>query len=206
MAGMPSRLLVVRHGESTWNAARRWQGWADPPLSPVGEAQARTAASVLGALGIGVIATSDLRRARRTAELLAEGVGLDPGSVIVDAGLRERDIGAWSGLTTDEIEARWPGMIAAWRRGEVASPPGGEDDAAFRARVVGALQRIAAQADGAGHVLVVSHGGAIRALERAAGVEAVVRPNLTGRWFGVADERLLAGELVSLAADPAVSS
>jgi probable phosphoglycerate mutase len=202
MGPMPTRLLVIRHGESTWNALRRWQGWADPPLSPVGEAQARAAAAALAALGAGraTIATSDLRRARRTAELIAAGAGHGPGALVVDAGLRERDIGAWSGLTTAEIEARWPGMIAAWRRGEVPSPPGGEDEPTFRSRVVAACHRLAALADGTAYVLVVSHGGVIRTLERVAGVDAVVRPNLSGRWFALADGRLVAGELVSLVA------
>jgi probable phosphoglycerate mutase len=202
---MSARLLVIRHGESTWNASRRWQGWADPPLSPAGERQAHEAAAALAELAprLGRVVSSDLRRARRTAELIAAGVGADPASVVVEPGLRERHIGAWSGLTTDEIEARWPGMIAAWRRGEVPSPPGGEDDRTFTARVLAAIRRVAALADGDGCVVVVSHGGAIRALERAAGVEAVVRPNLAGRWFHVADGRLDAAELVTLAPAPA---
>lgn len=203
---MPARLLVIRHGESTWNARRRWQGWADPPLSELGEAQADAAAAALAALGVRVdaIATSDLRRARRTAERIAMGMGHEPAGLVVDAGLRERHIGAWSGRTTAEIEARWPGMIGAWRRGEVASPPGGEDEPTFRARILAACRRAAALADGAGCVLVVSHGGVIRALERAAGAEAAVRPNLAGRWFELADGGLVAGDLANLATGMAV--
>src|SRR3954462_12224242 len=155
-----ARLLLVRHGESTWNAARRWQGWADPPLSPLGREQAIEAAARLDGVGTGRVVSSDLRRAIETAELLAPGA-----TVEVAPGLRERNVGDWSGLTRDEIEARWPGMIDAWQHGRITRIPGGEENAEFTARVVAALVDVAADVDARGDdrpVLVVAHGGVIR--------------------------------------------
>src|SRR5687768_13103713 len=92
------RLLLVRHGESTWNAQSRWQGQADPPLSPLGERQAEEAAERLAqTASITEIWTSDLVRARRTAELIATQLGVP--DVREEPRLRERDVGSWSGLT-----------------------------------------------------------------------------------------------------------
>jgi probable phosphoglycerate mutase len=94
-----TRLLMVRHGQSTWNADGRWQGHADAPLSVLGEAQAAAAAEAIG--DIDVVVASDLARARRTAEIIADALGVGP--ALVDARLRERDAGAWTGLTRHEI-------------------------------------------------------------------------------------------------------
>src|SRR5207253_5282255 len=80
-------VLLLRHGQTTWNAERRWQGWEDAPLSPLGEQQARDAAAHLVDAGLTRVCSSDLSRARRTAELVADGLGFR-GSVFVDAGLR----------------------------------------------------------------------------------------------------------------------
>src|SRR5688572_29468638 len=101
-------LLLVRHGQSTWNAARRWQGWADPPLSELGEEQAREAVPRLRPLGLVAVFSSDLVRARQTAAILADGLGLPFDEAVgVEPGLRERSVGEWSGLVTEEIEERW---------------------------------------------------------------------------------------------------
>src|SRR5687768_15169755 len=115
------RVLLLRHGQSTWNAERRWQGSADPPLSPHGEEQARAAATQLGGFALSVVVASGLQRARRTAELIADELVLGEVRIVDD--LRERDVGEWSGRTTDEIEEMWPGDLAAWRAGELASIP-----------------------------------------------------------------------------------
>ena len=98
------RVLLIRHGRSTWNAERRWQGWADPPLSPRGIAQAEAAAAALKDVAIQVVVSSDLVRARSTAEIIARAAGV---GVSIEPALRERDVGLCSGLTADEIEARW---------------------------------------------------------------------------------------------------
>jgi broad specificity phosphatase PhoE len=189
-----AHLLCVRHGESTWNALKRWQGWADAPLSPAGEDQAREAATRLADLEFVAVFSSDLQRARRTAELLADGR-----EVVVEPLLRERDVGDWSGLVTEEIEARWPGQIEAWRTGRIPSPPGGEDNTEFTARVVAGIEHVAAQVGERGPALVVVHGGVVRALERAASEDALTLPNLGGRWFDVIPgASLRAGEIVRL--------
>jgi broad specificity phosphatase PhoE len=188
-----TRILLVRHGLSEWNAAGRWQGWADPPLAPLGEEQARSAAGRVGA--VDVVVASDLQRARRTAELLAPAAG----PVRVDAGLRERDVGAFTGLTRDEIEVRFPGVLDT----HPVVPPGGEPWPAVLARVRSALARIAADADGR-VVLAVSHGGVIGSLERHLEVGAGPVPNLAGRWFDVDGERVEPGDRVLLV-DPDVA-
>jgi probable phosphoglycerate mutase len=169
-----TRLLLVRHGESTWNASGRWQGWADAPLSDLGRRQAEAAGRSLGA--VDAIACSDLGRARSTADILAEAIGVGPVEVV--PGLRERNVGDWTGLTRPEIEAGWPGALARAQTATTVAP-GGEDNAALMARVVPALLDVAAEhADG--EVLVVSHGGVIRVLVRHLGGEPWPVPNLGG--------------------------
>jgi broad specificity phosphatase PhoE len=177
-------LLLLRHAQSMWNEAGRWQGWADPPLSVLGEQQIQRAAGHLaGAPPFDLVVSSDLLRARRTAELLAEALG-QPGAPAVEPGLREYNIGAWSGRTHEEIEARWPGEIARFGRGEIAAPPGGEHPAEFDARVAAAGNRVAAAAHAAGadRVLVVAHGGVLRTLARAAGQAEYRVGHLAGYW------------------------
>ncbi len=173
---MTTRLLLLRHGESTWNVAGRWQGQADPPLSELGERQAVAAAAALTDRPDAVW-TSDLARARRTAETLAEPHGL---ALRVDARLRERDVGEWSGLTRAEIEERWPGWLAARR-----SPDGFETDDSLTARALAAMRAIASGAPGATFV-VVTHGGVIRTIERYHGADPEPVPNLGGRWLTTA--------------------
>ena len=170
------RLLLVRHGESTWNALSRWQGQADPPLSPLGERQAEDAAVRLAEIAtITAVWASDLVRAARTAELIAGHLGI--ARVSEEPRLRERDVGSWSGLTRDEIEERWPGYLASRR-----SPPDFEGDDELLARTRAGL---AAAVDGSdeGEVLVVTHGGVIRTIERSLGAIPERLPNLGGRWL-----------------------
>ena len=186
------RLLVVRHGESTWNAQSRWQGQADPALSPLGERQAEEAAERLADVAsVAAVWTSDLVRARRTAELIASRLGVE--SVQPEPRLRERDVGSWSGLTREEIEARWPGYLAARR-----APPDFEGDAELLARTTAGL---AAAVDGSasGDVLVVTHGGVVRTIERSLGATPDRLPNLAGRWLLAASPgELTLGERVVL--------
>ena len=185
-----SRLLLLRHGETTWNVEHRWQGWIDVPLNENGEAQAVERARVLGHEGFAprAIFTSDLQRASRTAEIIAAHV---EAPVIPSAGLRERFGGEWQGHTHAEIDERWPGMRAAWRRGEVTSPPGGETDEAVLARFDDALGDVLAHVGG-GVAGIVTHHGLARLVATRAGVDVhEVIPNLGGFWFDVVDGRLL---------------
>ena len=197
---MAARALLLRHGQSTWNADGRWQGWADPSLSEAGREQAEAAAALLAGAGEtfpGGVVSSDLARARETADIVATAMSL--GDVRLDPALRERDVGAWSGLTTAQIEARWPGWLDAWRRGELASPPGGEDDRHFVSRTLAATERHAATATG--DLLLVVHGGLIRAVERALAAEPTRPGNLCGRWLTWDGSALGAGAACNLSDD-----
>jgi len=192
---VPTRVLLLRHGQSTWNAEGRWQGWSDPPLSELGRAQAADAAEHLGSFGLTGVTASDLDRARTTANIVAFTLGL--GQVAIDGDLREYNVGAWEGLTRPEIELRWPDDLDAWRTGRLAATPGGETRLAFLARVEAGLARVAASDDDS--PLVITHGGVIRALEQLAGGErSAVIDNLAGRWFTVdPDAGLRAGDVVA---------
>jgi glucosyl-3-phosphoglycerate phosphatase len=120
----PARVIIWRHGRTTWNAERRFQGQADPPLDDVGRAQAAQAAALLATLRPSVIVTSDLQRAAQTADALGMICGLTPE---FDARLRERSLGHWEGLTRDEVAARFPAELADWQVGlDVTSSRGGE--------------------------------------------------------------------------------
>lgn len=184
-----SRLLLVRHGQSTWNAQGRWQGQADPPLSEAGVAQASAAAKLLDH-GIDVIWSSDLQRAHHTARILAAPRAL---TVVPDPRVRERDAGPWTGLTRDEIEAQFPGYLTARRR-----PPGFEADDALARRALDALREFAAALDG-GTGLVVTHGGLILAVERHHGLERTPIANLEGRWLEWTGSEFVVGSRAALA-------
>ena len=190
---MSVRLLLVRHGQSTWNAEGRWQGWADAPLSDVGEEQARAAAKHLPE--VEAVVSSDLLRARRTAELLCEGRDLAP--LEIYRGLRERGVGEFEGMTNPEIAERFPHLIGEDGKRPL-DIPGAEPIPSVISRVVAALSRVAKAHDGRA-VLAVSHGGVIRALERHLGIEPAHVSNLGGRWFDVDGKGALSlGERVRL--------
>lgn len=177
-----TRLLLVRHGESEWNAIGRWQGWADPPLSELGARQASVGARAVGA--VDAIVASDLARARHTAEIIAHELGIGP--VVVDAALRERDAGPWTGLTRAEIEVEWPGFLASNKR-----PEGYEEDDALLDRVLPALRTLEAAGESA---LVVTHGGVIGAVERSLGATHLRTPNLGGRVVDVTGAGMRLGD------------
>jgi len=178
------RVLLVRHGQSTWNADGRWQGQADAPLSGVGEEQARAAAHAVARLAPVRLVTSDLARARQTADIVVPP-GID---IEIDESWRERDAGEWTGLTRAEIDERFPGWLAQRR-----SPPGFEGDESLLARTLPALGRLL-RGDERGTILVVTHGGVIRTLERRHEAPSVPVPNLGGRWFSAVDDEVVLGE------------
>ena len=153
-------LLLARHGETDWNRQHRWQGHSDTPLNDLGREQARALADRLADEPLAAIYSSDLRRAYETARAVAERKGMD---VVVERDLRETNFGAWEGLTSTEVEARWPGELGRWRASGGPVSHGGETREQVAARVVAAAQRIAA-AHPDEQVLVVSHGGALRVL------------------------------------------
>jgi probable phosphoglycerate mutase len=156
--------VLWRHGQTTWNVERRFQGQTDIPLDVTGEAQAEHAARRLATLRPAAIVASDLSRAQQTAAPLAKLTGLP---VAPDKALRERSGGDWEGLTDEVIRERYPLERATW------DPPNGETTTAVADRVSVALARIAqALADG-DLAVVVSHGAALRlGMERLLGLPA----------------------------------
>lgn len=156
-------ILLARHGESDWNRAKRWQGFADRPLTDLGREQAVALADRLRNTELDAVYSSDLQRARETAEIVARSKEL---GVEVVRDLREVDVGSWSGLTHAEAEARFPDGYARWLQGGEGWDDG-ETYAEMSRRVTGAILRIAEQHDN-GRVLVVAHGGSIRAIHAAA--------------------------------------
>ena len=188
---MPIPLLLLRHGQTTWNAERRWQGWADAPLSPLGERQAVDAAAHLGRFRFTRVCSSDLGRARRTAELLAAALEV-AAEVVVEPGLRERDVGFFSGRTTDELWGQHPERFDPVTRRALDIP--GESDDELYARTLPALVGLA-QRFPSERLLVVSHGGVIGTIERHLGVHpGAATPNLGGRWLTVTGDGLEPGE------------
>jgi broad specificity phosphatase PhoE len=156
-------ILLARHGESDWNHTKRWQGFADRPLTDLGRRQAAELADRLADTELDAVYSSDLQRARETAEAVARRQGLE---VRTTPDLREVDVGSWSGLTRAEAEARYPEAYARWLQGAEGWDDGETYEQLSR-RVVKAIQRIAT--DHAGQrVLVVAHGGTIRAVHAAA--------------------------------------
>lgn len=165
---MATTLLLARHGETHWNATRRWQGHEDIPLNDRGRAQARELADLLADEPVSAVYASDLQRARETAEIVGNRMGLP---VETDPRLREIFFGGWEGLTTPEIEHRFPDEVARWRADDGTNAfAGGETYTAMGDRVVAALDEIARAHPGE-TVLVVLHGGPIRGLlAHAAGI------------------------------------
>lgn len=190
-----TRILLIRHGQSTWNAEGRWQGAADPPLSPLGVEQARHAARRLATLGqLDGVGSSALRRALHTADLLAEGAGvLRLGAF---DGLNERHAGDWEGLTRAEIDEGYPGWLDEGRR-----PDGYEHDAEVIARATIAIRSVVNEHRGA-TIAVVSHGGLIGNVERVDGEPWRRFANLEARWFEVTDAAITpVGDRVHLLAE-----
>lgn len=190
------RLLIVRHGESLWNAEGRWQGWADIALSPRGEEQAKAAGERLGSKAFGVtfdaMIASDLGRAHQTALIINGYLGLP--AIEPAPGLRERNVGEWTGLMGSEIEERWPEVIGSWKLGHPSEPPGGEPHADFAPRVADAILALFEAAVDEATLLAVSHGGVIRAIESHVGVHSERIDNLSGRWLVFEDGQITAGE------------
>ena len=128
----PRRVILLRHARTAWNAERRFQGQADPPLDDVGRAQAYEVAGLLASLAPDLIVSSDASRAMQTALPIGDLTGVD---VLPDARFRERSLGHWEGLTRDEVQVRYPDEYADWAAGRDVTRRGGEarDEVAHRA-------------------------------------------------------------------------
>lgn len=160
-----THLLIVRHGETDWNRARRFQGSIDIPLNDTGHQQAIRLARRLEKLTIDAIYSSDLQRCLQTVDPTAQAHGLE---VIPTPTLRERNYGLFEGLTLAEIEERHPLVRAAWGRLDPDyAIPGGESTRVLYARIVAAIHQIATRHPGQ-TLLVVTHGGVLDMIYRAA--------------------------------------
>ncbi len=186
---MTTRLCLVRHGETAWNAERRIQGQIDVPLSATGHAQARATANALVPEPFCAIYSSDLARAQHTAEAAARLLGLP---VRRHAGLRERHYGVLQTLTYAEFERRHPDAHARFlaREENFVLPGGGESLRGFADRVLDCVDGIVAAHPG-GQVLVVTHGGVLDILHRRASGQPLTAPrdfdipNAALNWIGI---------------------
>lgn len=160
---MTSTILLARHGESDWNRSKRWQGFADRPLTERGRRQAAELAERLADTELDAMYSSDLQRALETAQIVARTKGL---RVETTSELREVDVGSWSGLTRAEAEDRFPDAYQRWLEGGEGWDDG-ESYEQLGERVTRAIRRIAAAHDGK-RILVVAHGGTIRAIHAGA--------------------------------------
>lgn len=155
-----ARLVIWRHGQTDWNAEHRWQGQADVPLNDLGRAQARAAAPSLAGYGLTHLFSSDLSRARETAQILGRLVDLP---VACDARLREIDVGNWSGRTKDQIGIEFTQVLVAEEAGrDVVRGRTGESVRQVAARTATALAEIAASVPDGAVVGIVMHGLAAR--------------------------------------------
>jgi broad specificity phosphatase PhoE len=159
-----TQLLFVRHGETAWNEAGRYQGRSDPPLSPKGEAQARHLGLSLRDKAIGMIVSSPLRRAHETALAIGESAGLP---VARDERLAELGFGAWEGLTQPEVKQRWPELLRQWKRcPQDVGFPGGESLILAQQRLANFLHCPPWNIETAtGTILLVAHSAIIRIAE-----------------------------------------
>lgn len=202
------RLLLVRHGESRWNAEGLLQGQADPPLSDLGRRQAAQVAARLVDEGVEVIAASDLERAVETAAALADALGLE---IERREDLREVDLGSWTGASREQIERQAPELWRRWRIEGIEGWEGGERYEQAMVRISGAVSALAAEHAGR-TVVAVSHGGSIRlatchllgmqaenlgrimSIGNASITEFLVEPDGTGRLVRLNDNAHLLAE------------
>lgn len=156
-----TRLWLIRHAESTWNAVGRWQGQADPPLSELGRRQAQSLADALRGERLEVLVASDLARAAETAEIVADGLSV---AVRFEPRLRELDAGAWSGLSRAEIAARDGEALRRFDSEDRDAPAGGAESRADVKRRAREVLREWLPAGGQRRIAFLSHEGVLGSL------------------------------------------
>lgn len=161
-----AELIFIRHGVTSWNRERRFQGQIDIELSDEGHEQARRTAARLAGMPIVAVYSSDLGRARQTAEPIARALGVP---VSVEPGLKERHYGVFEGLTYDELQHKHPDAYRRWRDREAdyALPGGGESLRSLRERVQLQMQSLARRHAGQ-LIAAVTHGGVLDSIYRIA--------------------------------------
>jgi broad specificity phosphatase PhoE len=153
------RVILLRHGRTEWNATGRFQGQLDSPLDGIGRAQAAAAAVAVASMEPDAIVTSDLARARDTAQAVGDEVGVE---LYEDVRLREIDLGSWQGLTRAEARAAFPEEYERWRCGEDARRGGGETYAEVGARAAECVAEWSEKLGAGSLVVAVTHGGTAR--------------------------------------------
>ena len=187
-------LILVRHGETEWNAQHRYHGQTDVPLSELGQRQAECVAERLAGGKIDAVYASDLKRAWETAQIIVEKSGLQ---VMSEPRLRELKFGVLEGLTFDQAQEQYPEMINAWLENFNRPPEGGETIESFNARVVSLLNDLKIKHDEQ-TVLLVAHGGSLSEVLRV-----VLGLSREKRWYlemenASLSEVLIAEDYVSL--------
>lgn len=157
---VPTRLILLRHGETPLSVERRFAGVGDIELTAVGHGQAEAAARALATTGVDTIVSSPLRRAHDTAIHVAKQANVD---VATASGLREVDFGQWEGHTFTEVRDRWPDALDTWLGDTTCAPPQGESFATARTRVLAARDELLARHSGV-TLLAVSHVTPIKVL------------------------------------------
>lgn len=166
-----TKLYVVRHGETRWNHEGRWQGWQDSDLTENGRRQAREAARLLSRCGAQVLYTSDAGRALETATIINETLGAE---FHVDSALRERYYGEYEGMTSAEIDGKFPGTRykAGRDRRDTWRPVGGESLVEVKDRVMVFVRQVA-QAHTGQVAVLVTHAGVLRVLDAVSSHESL---------------------------------
>jgi broad specificity phosphatase PhoE len=201
------RLILIRHGQTEFNLRGRMQGQLDTPLTDAGRAEAEAAAAELGTWPIGTVVSSDLQRARDTAALLAEALGVE---YTTDPRLRETDLGDWSGKAHEDVDSVFPGQRSHWRLNPTWAPPNGETRLEVSDRSAALVDELmAGDAWAGGAVMLVAHGGTISALtSRLLGIPTEHYPMFGGlgnaRWSQLVARPTADGAGVSADTDAAV--
>jgi len=151
-------LFLIRHGQTDWNLAQRFQGQSDIPLNETGRKQANAIVERLAAEHFDAIYSSDLQRATETADIICKS------EIITDSRLREVNFGDWEGLIYDEIKVKYPETLAAWEVDIFKNaPPNGETLEGLSVRVQSMLDELRAKHDDQ-NILIVAHGGVLQTL------------------------------------------
>jgi broad specificity phosphatase PhoE len=169
-------LYLTRHGETDWNKEGRWQGHTDISLNETGRQQAVFLASRLATFGIKHVASSDLARARETAEIAARELGIE--MVHIDHRFRERSFGVFEGLTREEVAAQYPSQWSDYQEDKRVTPPGAEPHEMVISRVRQGLAHVLSSAPATSPALIVTHGGSLRVLlQELSGIAIPPIPN-----------------------------
>ena len=172
-------VYLVRHGQSTWNVERRWAGHANPPLSTAGREQTLAACKTLADMKFDAVVSSSLLRARETAEIVAGQLTLPLHQPLPD--FDERHAGMISGLTSSEIEVKFPKFLNEWRQGNISEIPGGESWDVFMKRVSQGFAHF--KGFGTQRILLITHEGVLRAVASHLKEPDQKHENLQGRWL-----------------------